>query len=563
MARVFPKVIPEEIRNDHERSSECRVYDRLVEQLDDDYYVFYSSPWLGTRPDGSEVDGEADFIIAHPSHGMLTVEVKGGRITIGEDQQWRSTDRGGITHMIKNPVRQANDSKHALLKKLKESPAWTSRWITARHGVILPSTAPESRDFRPDMPLQIFAFDEDMDSLDRWVLNRFAAREDDDPHSGSDLGEDGCNALRNLITRPIQMRVRLQTHIDEDLDQIRLLTEDQIFILREIEQNKRMAIAGAAGTGKTVLALEKAITLAEEGEGKRVLLLCFNAPVGGYLRDAVADSANVTATHFHDFCRTVFSQAAAQTGEPIRDIGQLDESQIGAELADAFIEAETGEYDALIIDEGQDFSDRWLKALEVVVKDGDDGVLYVFYDNNQKVMSRGIQYLTELPVARYRLSRNFRNTKRIFRTADPFYKGDFVRPVGPQGGEVQWLTAESPDEIKTRLVEQIGDLINNHNVRPDEIAVLVPDVAACSELAPKRRLGRYRVTDTGEHESGAVTLESIRRFKGLESPVVMLVQGMGRRIEEELLYTGITRAQSMLYVIAPSRVISDARARIT
>ena len=555
MARMFPNPLPDEVRNDHKRSAECRVYDKLAEQLSDEFYVFYSSPWLGTRPDGEEVDGEADFVIAHPAHGMLAVEVKGGRITIGEDQQWRSTDRDGLTFKIKNPVKQAHDSKHALLKKLKDSPAWKSRWITTRHGVILPSTAPEPRDFRPDMPLQIFAFDEDMEALDQWVLRRFAAVEDDDPKGDLNIAEDGCRALQDLITRPIQMRVRLQTHIDEDLHQIKLLSDDQIWVLKDLEDNKRMAIAGAAGTGKTILALQKAITLADEG--KRVLLLCFNAPLGAWLNAEVADYNSIDATHFHYFCRTVFEEAAEKTGNQPRDVDRLEESQVGVELIDAFIEADRSEYDAVIIDEGQDFSDHWLQSLEAVVKGGDEGVLYVFYDSNQNVMSRGREYLAALPVARYQLSRNFRNTRHIFDAADPFYDGDFVRSVGPQGNQVEWVQADSLADIQANMAKEIGNLINNHNVQPDEIAVLAPDVKACDTLAPKGRIGRYAASKAGQHTEGTVFLESVRRFKGLESPVVFLILGMGRSINEELLYTGMTRAQSLLYVIAPDRTIKN------
>jgi hypothetical protein len=531
------------------------VYDSLSEQLGDSFYVFYSSPWLGTKPDGEEVDGEADFVIAHPLHGMLTVEVKGGRITIGSDQQWRSTDRDGITHKIKNPVKQAHDSKHALLEKLKESPLWKPRWITIRHGVILPSTAPESRDFRPNMPLKLFAFDDDMNALEEWVLNRFAAAEEDDPTSGEDIGYDGCRALQDLITRPIQMRVRLQTHIDEDLHEIKLLSDDQIWVLRDLENNKRMAIAGAAGTGKTILALQKAITLAEKG--KSVLLLCFNAPLGGYLNHAVANYETVTVAYFHGYCRTVFEEAAARSGKPLWDIDSLNESEIAEALLEAAVETGRSGYDAIIIDEGQDFSDEWLEALEMVVKGGDEGILYVFYDNNQRVMSRGREYLSTLPVARYRLSRNFRNTKYIFRAAHSFYDGDFVRPVGPQGTAVEFVAAESLEETRTKLAEQIGNLINNENVEPDEIAVLAPDVVTCDKLAPKGRIGRYATSDAGRKMEGTITLESVRRFKGLESPVVLLVLKAERRIDEELLYTGMTRAQSMLFVIGPAKTIGS------
>jgi len=79
LAEIFPKKLSDKIRKDRYRSSEITVYEALSNQLQKDFLVFYSSPWLGTNFDGSEKDGEADFIVAHPNLGLLVIEVKGGR----------------------------------------------------------------------------------------------------------------------------------------------------------------------------------------------------------------------------------------------------------------------------------------------------------------------------------------------------------------------------------------------------------------------------------------------------------------------------------------------------
>src|SRR5690606_25622564 len=120
--------------------------------------VFYSSPWLGTTADGREIDGEADFVVAHPDFGMLVIEVKGGAVSRdGSTGQWRTRDAYGITHRIKNPVDQARQSKYQLLHKLKESGVWRPRFINARHGVILPDSERPAWDLGADMPRSIFA----------------------------------------------------------------------------------------------------------------------------------------------------------------------------------------------------------------------------------------------------------------------------------------------------------------------------------------------------------------------------------------------------------------------
>src|SRR5210317_1228959 len=98
MAQMYPAQIPSYVRNNPLRAAECKTYDAFENQLDDSFHVFYSSPWIGTSRTGEEIDGEADFTIAHAQLGMLVIEVKGGRIDIEQgSRKWTSTDRNGIT----------------------------------------------------------------------------------------------------------------------------------------------------------------------------------------------------------------------------------------------------------------------------------------------------------------------------------------------------------------------------------------------------------------------------------------------------------------------------------
>ena len=138
MARLFPRTIPERVLRDERRAAECAVYEALS-GLTDEFTVYYSRPWMGLNPDGGEKEGEADFVVAHPDLGFLVIEVKGGRIRRdAEEDEWFSTDRYGITRRIKDPVRQANDSKHAFLKKLKSRREMVGRRVGMFHAVVLP-----------------------------------------------------------------------------------------------------------------------------------------------------------------------------------------------------------------------------------------------------------------------------------------------------------------------------------------------------------------------------------------------------------------------------------------
>lgn len=547
MAQLFPATLPEEILKDSFRSSEVQVYNAL-QQLDDSYHIYYSSPWLGTMPDGSEIDGEADFLVAHSEYGLLSIEVKGGRVDIDNNDQWTSTDRHNFKRTVKNPVRQSLSSKHQILEHLNKSSHWTRRYINANHGVILPHSVRPSRDFRPDMPLKIFAFDEDMKFLDKWVQSRM---QDTMGDRCEGLGEDGLYAIKDMFTRQISLRVRLGTHLKEDMKEISLKTNEQILLIREMADNRRMGITGAAGTGKTILAMEKAIMMAEEN--KRVLLLCFNRPLGKYIKEELADYPTITATHFHQYCSDL--AAAAKPASDVTDLQSLTE-----DLVENFVDSGQVEFDAVIIDEGQDFRDTWLESLEVVVRSGETGVIYIFHDDNQNVMATGSQYISRLAAARYRLTRNFRNTKEIFRKTEQYYSSTTpVRPVGPEGINTIFHEAANPDAVKRLLAERAGHLIKSEGIQPGEITILFANSSAVDLVRDKRgyRVGQYRAGNAENRNLEQLCVDTIRRFKGLESPVVILVVDGEAVRSSELMYTGITRAQVALEVVGPRHALNS------
>lgn len=547
MARMFPSKIPDSVAADPRRAAEIRVYESLRDQLDGGFHVFYSSPWLGTRPDGSEIDGEADFLVAHPELGILSIEVKGGGVEINADNEWTSRDRYGFVRRIKNPVDQARSSKHQILQKLKESTKWKPRYVRACHGVVLSDVSSPGKPMRPDMPLELFAFREDLTKMNAWVRSRFRQSAADDAGSGSaTLGSDGLAALDAMLAEPIRLKVPLATGVDAAIREIRLKTEEQVWILRDLEENHRMTIAGAAGTGKTILAVEKSLMLEEAG--KRTLLLCFNRPLSGYLQQLVGGRENLTVTHFDQFCRDA---AEAADNGATHDINTMR-----YQFVENFVTAGWDEFDAIVIDEGQDFTDEWLSMLEVVVRNSEDGTLYIFYDDNQNVTGSSAGYITSMPASRYRLSRNFRNTKSIFDESSKYYRGNSVKPVGPEGMSTEWHACDS--KLREAISQRAGSLIKAEGLTAGDITVLVPSVSHIDHLrvGENVRIGSYETVNAENRRHDAITVDSIRRFKGLESPVVILVISGTIEKHGELLYTGMSRAQARLEVFGPGHVLA-------
>lgn len=66
------------------------------------------------------------------------------------------------------------------------------------------------------------------------------------------------------------------------VDPLIYLSNEQIRASRRLAANPRTVVRGAAGTGKSVIALERARQLA--ANGKRVLMLCFNQLLAAHVR---------------------------------------------------------------------------------------------------------------------------------------------------------------------------------------------------------------------------------------------------------------------------------------
>src|SRR5262249_6254734 len=100
-------------------------------------------------------------------------------------------------------------------------------------------------------------------------------------------------------------------------------------------------------------------------------------------------------------------------------------------------------YDAVVVDEAQDFDADWWLPLLTLMREPDHGVLYVFYDSNQAIY-RTPQGLPDslIPV---QLWENWRNTRSVFEAVMRFYQGDAVECRGPEGPAVEWCRNAARD----------------------------------------------------------------------------------------------------------------------
>jgi len=542
-----------------ESSAELKLLEAFNSQLSDDFTVMHSVAWIAKPRRGGPRDGECDFLIVHPRFGLLVLEVKGGRVLLDYgNQKWTSVDRKDKQHPIKNPFEQAKNGKYSILEKLRENPAWLRlgiRRFNIGHAAFFPGIGNGDQLRGPDAPLEIIGDRNDMDSLQQWVSHALTywGRNDD---RLEDLGKRGVDAIVDTFARRVSTRPLLSARLqDEERERI-ALTERQAQILDILQRQRRVMIAGGAGTGKTLIAREKAIRSANEG--LRTLFICFNRPLADFLREQCADVSNLDVASFHQVCSAWASRAKKEIArdflaEARRDYPRANEFDHIMPIALAnSIDALGPKYDAIVVDEAQDFGDDFWLPVEMLLNDLEQGLLYVFLDENQDIYHRsGSIPISSEPMV---LDQNCRNTGAVHRAAYKHYRGVEVTPSPIEGVEVTTLPASRIDSQAKSIGSLITKLIADEQVPPHSIAVLLCDNRAKAgfeealRALPIPKPARFgKLEDFGPN---VVAVDTVARFKGLERDVIILwaFDDLSEEHDRETFYVGMSRAKSSLYL---------------
>jgi UvrD-like helicase family protein/AAA domain-containing protein len=526
-------------------SAERRLYEGFLAQLGSEYVVYHSVDWvLGPRrPGESVVQGEADFIIAHPVDGILVVEAKGGELSYDRaTSRWWQAGRSGKHHLDEDPFHQARDEMLSLIEILTHQPGW-DRWRPSYgYGVALPDGRIE-RDAHPAARAEWVIDRDDMDRLEARVKEVMRAWS----HPGRRFRAEGMAALERALGFRMEVRTPLQLQFDQEDREIFELTNDQAYVLSYVTKLHRAAIVGPAGSGKTMLAL--AITSRLAGGGTKTLLTCFNWRLADHLR-ANVEAPQAQVVHFHELCRQLSREAGLTVpDEPTEEAAARDhfERVLPRLLAEA-AKVLGPRYDAIVVDGAQDFLPTWWASLLSLHRKPDDGFLFLFADDARSLYGESTpQGLTDLTLT---LPENLRNTKPIHEFVSVFHGGrQKAAARGPSGRPVE-VFGYKDEEGLARLLALVLENLEKEGISLEDVAVLIPGRRAESVLRQRGRANGYELSD--EPAPGKVLTVNVQGFKGLERPVVILAE-VGDLRDEELakhLYVGGSRARDHLIVLA-------------
>ncbi|GAB4456330.1 MAG: ATP-binding domain-containing protein [Anaerolineales bacterium] len=546
MAKIYPEHFPQE--SDTKRSAERRVYEALL-ALPEGYTAFYSVSWQVRNPHSGAEDGEADFIVAHPEWGVMILEVKGGRIRYDSGQsQWYSLDRHEDEHPIKDPIQQARNSKGALLSKLRETPGWDGRYLTIAYMVVFPDVSARNVALRSDFPRALLIDANDMGNLAERLEQGFAWFAGEEGRQGA-LGRERLRFLESFLAHSFTLHSRLGVELEQEEARILQLTEQQMGVLRFIQSHRRALIEGCAGSGKTTLALEKARQLSEQGFD--TLLLCFNAPLAEHLRQRAPEDVGVF--HFHDLCKHL-AKSAGLGYRASRNEQDWFDRVLPEMLFEALMELGP-QYDAVIVDEGQDFRDEWWEIIQELLRDKENGIWYVFFDNNQNIYHRHASLEGLMSSPPFTLNENCRNTRAIHEVVRQFHvTPHLLTSRAPQGRVPEIFYFSSEQEQETRLKQILHRLVNEEGVQPAYITLLTTRSPEKTICRPGRKMGNFVLMEWGDLNlrKNDIRVSSAHRFKGLENRMVILtgLEDSDPDWLNPLLYVACSRARTHLVIIA-------------
>ena len=562
------------------------VEERLRAALPQGARLYANVPILArTRPSSPAHDGEADIVIVHPDYGLLVIETKSGEPRRDASNRWFIGER----ELPRSPFEQAMAAKHDLVRAIQDLPDWPpGQEPRSGHAVAFPdadvaSLGHEHRSLGPDVSRDIVLDADAFASADatRRALERAWAVWVGDGSRGDRLDARLMALVDDHLAPTAALRRFLRHDIADDRERLLDASRAQLWALNQAKRLRRVEVVGPAGSGKSLVAVERARRLAREGW--RTLFVCFNQPLATAVIHEHEDEGGPpdrrpVVTTFHRLCETMGQRAGVLPERPNPIPPEWwDETLPGA--LDRAIDALPDErFQAIVVDEGQDFRLAWLESLEFLFRTPADGLLWVFHDPGQALRHDDEVAGLGLPDT-LELFEDHRSPAPVAELAAPFYRGPGEPYAVGEGSRAPTIIEAEPGRATVEAVRRtLHTLTEVEGVRAWQIVVLSGRTASRSDVWRQRTFGNLvlwngAVDDEG-HSKGlpadevpeqpadavVVLFETVRRFKGLEREVVILCElpDQDERLDQ-LLYTGLTRATTHLVVIAPPALAARLR----
>jgi hypothetical protein len=552
-------------------------------------WVILHSLWLKNHQ--FKAHAEVDFVVI-TDRAVLLIEVKGGIVWRQDDTWFFQTRSGSNTDSSREgPVDQVRGAFYAIREHLRDvgridlfhDHIWGYGVITPDCAVHIP---PTDTAIDPDIWLDQKQFPAGVRALiDRltgiWQTRCLEVKRN------NRIPEDSLNTtitprrreeLRDHL-RPAIIPVRgVALHTQAAEAELHRLTKEQYRILDAASTNPRLILTGAAGTGKTVLAVEQALRLAEGPPASRVLLACYSRALADHLAARIRDiprRADVVVGTYHQIVMRLLGEAGVSSGVP------EDWQAFNRALPDLLLaameklgEARIRSFDAVVLDEAQDLMHpSFFEALDLLLKGGiQQGRWLMSVDPTQAVFED--QFATDLysklisTSPTLNLSVNCRNTRQVAAYVQGLSGAGCVSVLGVEGPDVQ-VQYYNSDQEHFKLLKGIVNTLVGDTKRglhgPEQVVILTPDrMALPHQIRDAGAFVRPITEQLIPAPSGAIRVGTVHSFKGLEATCVVLtgLQRIDTTESRRLVYVGGSRAKGMLKILLPKSCSPQVQACI-
>ena len=620
MVKKYPATIEEcKRRREKVPVSELKFFN-LVDALDDNWHVWHSIKW---DSDTKMQSGEADFLIFNPNLGIVVVEVKGGIISIEDNNFYTTaTNTRQKFHLNKSPFNQAENSMHHIIRfyveRAKKEPnseellkSSNKFPLNFSYAVFFPDC-----NFKDDFEYLQYDFNKIFDESD---LNEHLLWQEQSQNqiSSSPLEQFLVNLLDQykylreekpkiaeffpmLIGANISKYLNLKKYYDireEELTQVNLV---QDFLLDALSEKKHCIFRGSAGSGKTFVAIKKALRSYEEG--KDVLFLCFNVELREFIKSHLSKCigkpyekimGNISVYSIiqllNKLIEVMFDSNTSR--KLFNDLSNFSYGSVAEAIRNNKEKIPLSfTYDVVLIDEAQDINSNLWDLFTSFLKEP-TSVFYVFYDEAQALFVEdftptkfGMDENSDLIV----LNRNLRNTIEIAKWLTlKTNHGKYKEYSGINGFKITSQTFSSQKEAILKAINEVRNKYHTQGISPERIMILsyyrlrtlfsyAKNNSYCYFLAFKGKTGSsdtnffviepHNIATMPQikahrdiNSNLCIAFKTIAAFKGLESDIVFLIVPNLNDFKEKYperydnflmqLYVGISRAKFKLYFL--------------
>ena len=536
---IYPEFFPIDRKNEF---AENKVFDQL-KRISDKYDIFYSRKFI-TDGIGKKPEYEVDFIIAIPEKAIICLEVKGGSINYsGSKDEWSQNGRV----MSKRPDSQASSATHALIKGFSDligdmAIGWG---LCFPDGDLGSKALPTSIDSNQIIDqLGVLHIDKALEYLFDFVKKQNSHREG--------ARRWMYNKFKTQLLRDIGFVQVLSTRVKYNERNFIELTNTQINVFNRLKGNKNIITTGPAGSGKTIIA--KTLAQGFIKDGKRVLFLCFNRTLANKIRyEFDRNETGIEVATFHSYARKIIDLYDTLWWKDNSSSDDFWELDVPVKLEEC-LPFYQDKFDAIIIDEGQDFKEFWFELIFSL--GNNDCSKYIFMDQMQDIFGHYTKIPNEDTFIKYNLPENCRNTKTIVNyLSEVVSKNIETFGNSPEGEEVVIKSFKNQTEQQTYVLDEIKSLTREQGISPEQILVLLNSSKADSCLGATTKAGKLEIKaldNKGRFQKDAVNYTTINTFKGLEADIVFIVDAhkISLKQKHEKLYTEASRARHKLYVLA-------------